>query len=720
MRFILIAMLVGLGVLLSLTPIIAFDAWTHLAAGRLIGQNLSVPSHDPFSWALAGAPWVDHEWLFQVFAWLVYALAGVPALIIAKTLVLLAAFFLLLLTVYNSDTPVLSSSLVALAVLASYPRFQVRPEVVSLLFLVLFLFILERVRGGRAPWLLWLLLPLQFLWANIHAYFIIGNVVLTAYLVGELLAHIRLHNRSLSAPKLPNPALRILAAVWALSFIVTLLTPGLLAGALYPYKTLFLASSGPMKRITELMPPLDSLHTTWVRVWLVLVFLSLLSLFLRGLNFFVSDVLLLLLSLFASWKASRNVPFFAVIAVLVAARQLSAVLLHLRTRFKLDPRPWFRFVLRPLVALLLVAFFAFQLFRGGTDRLHLEDVSARSIGLDVSEKFSLDSLDFLERSHLDGNLLNSFAIGGFIAFGRYPHNLVSIDGRVEIYPPDEFLRLNALLTGDYPMPTPAVGGSPDVIYLGLASAVGRPLTRLLANPDFKLVFADHAAAIFVRTKTRPDLPPADLDALAASVQARLDVKPSQGLFATRTLDWKPLAVISLFQAANRLDLADKISIAWVDRYPYAATPRLQRAFLHLASRRTDDALASAMEAYKLDPDLPRLAACIARCNLILGHRDEGLRWLERARAQARHRLDELRDLGELYLAAQLPTHALQCLRPVYNEDPSLPTGILCVRALLQAGDRATAQQLAADLARRFPNDPRLAEFRNLTDPKPTR
>ncbi|HEU4402107.1 MAG TPA: hypothetical protein VFT43_08375, partial [Candidatus Polarisedimenticolia bacterium] len=54
----------------SLTPIRSYDYWWHLATGRLILERHAVPHADPFSFTAAGRPWIDHEWLFQVLAFL--------------------------------------------------------------------------------------------------------------------------------------------------------------------------------------------------------------------------------------------------------------------------------------------------------------------------------------------------------------------------------------------------------------------------------------------------------------------------------------------------------------------------------------------------------------------------------------------------------------------------------------------------------------------------
>ena len=354
MRFVLIALLLLLLVALSLSPISTYDCWTHLAAGKYICQNRSIPAHDPFSWTLHEARWVNHEWFFQVGAYGVHQGMGVTGLILAKTVVIVGTFGLLLVTVYRSDLPVFSTGLVCLAVLSAYPRFVVRPGVVSLLLLAVFLAVLEQVRRSGAHRWLWLLVGLEWVWANTHGYFVVGNVVLTAYLIGELLSRVDVIGRPLGSERMPKRALRTLTWVWLTSFAVTLLTPGLLEGALYPYRTIIASSTGPIRQITELSSPLGSLLTTWCWCFLLLAGLSVVSLVVRGRKVHASDVLLLVVGLLAALKAARNVPYFSLIAVMVAARQWGGGLSSLEDRFGLAERAWFRWGIKPLLALSLI------------------------------------------------------------------------------------------------------------------------------------------------------------------------------------------------------------------------------------------------------------------------------------------------------------------------------------------------------------------------------
>src|ERR1017187_5100612 len=69
------------------------DIFWHLASGRYMLENHRIPRLDVFSFTAAGHPWVNHEWLFQIPAFLAVRLAGISGIILLKILLILGAFY---------------------------------------------------------------------------------------------------------------------------------------------------------------------------------------------------------------------------------------------------------------------------------------------------------------------------------------------------------------------------------------------------------------------------------------------------------------------------------------------------------------------------------------------------------------------------------------------------------------------------------------------------
>jgi hypothetical protein len=162
------------------------DTGWHLRTGEWILAHGRVPTTDLFSYTKAGQPWFAWEWLWDLcFGW-IHAQAGLAGVVIVSLLVISAALVLVLRTALRRcDNALLAFGLVWLGAYLSTIHWHARPHLVTLLFAAVFMFILDRVRDGKAA-LLWWLLPLTVVWTNMHGAFFVGLSFLGAFAAGEL------------------------------------------------------------------------------------------------------------------------------------------------------------------------------------------------------------------------------------------------------------------------------------------------------------------------------------------------------------------------------------------------------------------------------------------------------------------------------------------------------------------------------------------------------
>ena len=169
-------------------PLTNTDIWWHLAAGRhLVAHGL--PVTDPFSLSARGVEWVNVHWLFQLVAYGVWSVGGVPALVVAKLLAGAAGAGLLVAATPRAArggaVVLLVTSLFAVRHLV-----MARPIVVTLVLLAGFFFVLEHHRRGGRARVLWALPLLQILWVNTQGLHALGPVVVAIYLGGTVLGRL--------------------------------------------------------------------------------------------------------------------------------------------------------------------------------------------------------------------------------------------------------------------------------------------------------------------------------------------------------------------------------------------------------------------------------------------------------------------------------------------------------------------------------------------------
>jgi len=168
-RWAVLASLAAAACAAAATKLHANDLWWHLETGKWILSEHAVPRVDPFSFTSQGAPWVDHGWLWQIAAWLLFAGAGAAGLFLLKALCATAIVFASWLALRKAGWGAHSACAAALVALAG-ARFRIldRPETAGLACLALFLLAMSVPGLARAARLA-AIVAVCAVWANLHA-----------------------------------------------------------------------------------------------------------------------------------------------------------------------------------------------------------------------------------------------------------------------------------------------------------------------------------------------------------------------------------------------------------------------------------------------------------------------------------------------------------------------------------------------------------------------
>jgi hypothetical protein len=163
------------------------DLFLHLATGRLIAGGAYEFGKDPFTFTAEGT-WINHNWLFDLVAFLLYRLGDVGAVILVagKAVLLTLVAWLMLETSTPPGRPRWIGVLcILVAVLAVSRSAFLQPPVAAFVVLAAILFILVRSEPG-SRWV-WLLPALCAVWVNVDGWFFLGPLTIALFLGGELL-----------------------------------------------------------------------------------------------------------------------------------------------------------------------------------------------------------------------------------------------------------------------------------------------------------------------------------------------------------------------------------------------------------------------------------------------------------------------------------------------------------------------------------------------------
>lgn len=467
------AQIVAVAVLLAAPALMSFsgkslsdpDIWWHLRTGEWILQHHALPHTDTFSWTNAGKPWVAYSWLYELlviklFQW--FGLAGILGYGAAMLLCIMAAMRRLISSV-QPDFPLLA--LFTLVGCLSFARmFTPRPWLFSILFFVLELDILLRVRAtGRARKLAWL--PVLFaLWSNIHIQFIDGLIVLGIAAAERAATSFGWGERTLLRT-------RPLGLAIFGCFLGTLANPSGLG--IYRVAYDLASQSGVMSKIDELQAMPFRTIPDFLILFIALGAAAALA-YARRLRIF--EIGMLVFAVLISFRSVRDVWAVGIVGCVILA---SAI----RSKLKHPSAPLPRFGAAAAFAMAAVAVLV------GARTMRISNANSAS---QVAAAMPVKAVEYIRAQAYPGPLYNTFDWGGYLIWSlRMP---VSLDGRAAFYGDPALDRSTATWSGQ-----PGWASDPQLKAAGIViGPINMPLTQLLrTDPHFQLAYEDKLAAVFV-------------------------------------------------------------------------------------------------------------------------------------------------------------------------------------------------------------------------------
>lgn len=483
------------------------DLWLHLGVGKYIVENQRVPAEDILSCTIQGKPWTNHEWLFQVLIHKIYQFAGEAGLQKMQTVVVVITMGILLLLGYSRDRQISVIVTLFMVFLLYQQRFTIRPDLFSLFFFAVYIYVLAIHIDKR--WALPVLTLVQVIWSNMHGFFFFGPIFVLISLVSEWI------KRYVPLPYEWNDSGRLTDAEYKrtkfiLLFVVLacLVNPYGVAGAWYPF-SVFFSLSGDSKiffyHIEELQKPiqLPTMFQLGEAIYLkVFIFISAISFVLNRRRIDVSALMLWLVFLVFCIQAARNQPFFGFAAYLAMMTNNLGIDYENLIPIKFSDRKFqyineavlkgflFFWIVQFAIALATLGYYDFENYKQKSDFGGVSLVS-----------YPHKAVDFLVKNKVKGNFFNDFNSGAYLVGKKFPDIKVYIDGRTEVYGGEFFKNYLKFWGGDEKV------AARDIEKYQLTGALLNSLRQNIqpkllkyfyTNPEWALVYFDYDAVIFLK------------------------------------------------------------------------------------------------------------------------------------------------------------------------------------------------------------------------------
>ena len=441
--YLAIGVIFGMVVFAANIEIKDLDLWLHLKMGEYIVAHGYVPDRDVLSCTIAGKPWINHEWLFQVIVYLIFSHQGAQGLISMQAAIVLATLLILLFLGYQRERQLGVIFTLLLVTLVYQLRFTTRPDLFSLFFFAGYIYVLAIHLNKR--WALYAVFIIQALWSNFHGFFFLGPFIILVGIISESLKrHAKLPWEWSQGGRLTDDEFKRLKHLFIVAVLASLVNPMAVKGALYPIGVLAnIAGESKIffKYIQELQPPIqwNDLMTSRYAYYKILIFISFLGFVFNRRKMDIGDFLIWCTFLYISLVAVRNMVFFAFVAYLVCMTNFSNISMA-------DICP-LRFVekkfqhITSVFAKILLILWVFQYATAISGRSYFDfdkyEMKSEYGGI-TQRNYPVKAADFIVQNGIRGNFFNDFNSGAYLIGRTSPQIKVFIDGRTEVYGADFF------------------------------------------------------------------------------------------------------------------------------------------------------------------------------------------------------------------------------------------------------------------------------------------
>lgn len=477
----------------------ADTAW-HIRTGDYIVSRMEVPRADVFSYRKYGEIWIAFEWGSDVIFSLLHRFAGLNGIVVFSGLVIACTFFLLfrMLESYRSNILVVTLVTVLTAVTSSI-HWLARPHLLSMCLTVVWYFLLES-HQRRPQTKHFILFPLlTVFWVNLHGGYMVGFVLIGIYAIGNVITWLMAALRGLRPD---TKVIRSLALIGLFSFLAALLNPYGYHLLLFPFEVI--GSTPAMDNVSEWHSP--SFHKfSYYEVYLILLVVTFMA---SSKKVSLIELGVTVFSIHISLFAQRYVPMFAILMAPVLGQRLDdlyrtavnrpspfSVIRGLQKRaFESIKNVEFlnRHFNRHIHPFMLgLVMFILVLNGGGVFGTTFLDYKFHG------ENYPIRAVEFLRQNSLSGNMYNSYVFGGYLIYSFFPdpRYRVFVDGRAFVGGDDyltESLKVSFL--------TPEWRETLEKHRVNWVIEGSRsPFSVFLsAHRDWKLVYSDEVASIFVK------------------------------------------------------------------------------------------------------------------------------------------------------------------------------------------------------------------------------
>ncbi len=474
--------------LLGLRTISSADIWMHMAAGRHALEH-GPSAVDPFSFSLpVKTAWLQTTWLYDIAIHLLWEIGGCAAVTLIHATMTALAFILMIPIARRFGNDIQVTAALILCGWLAAPLMTIRPDLLSLLFIAVFVRMTSKPAWRRNHAIV--LLMLQVIWVNSAPWFLLGPAILAMKAIDSKRRYATEHPPEPGEPR----AYFILSMLARAVSTITPFGPGTLIASLSALSRLdagiTLEWISPFAR--DFLPyPLSLLPT------LALVLIATVFIFYRD-NLPMVVTMLAVAATFQIVQSGHHIEINALMAFPFIVISIACLSRIAAKALKGKRVSWLPACASVAVAGALVLSLGMII----TNRYYVASGSASAFGWGVnSDAFPVAAAANLEKiTGKPSRMVNLSHDGGYLLW-RLPGTKVFADPRGDLYGTDFFDMLSRGLVGHQESWNQLISRyDPDALLIhGTWTGAGATAARLLQGDQWIMAYFDGTSMLLVRT-----------------------------------------------------------------------------------------------------------------------------------------------------------------------------------------------------------------------------
>lgn len=400
------------------------DLGRHIKNGEIVFSDFTafriLLTTNYYSYTEPGFPLVNHHWGSGVIFYIIWKLFGFTGLSLFQVFLNVATAFIFFKIAEKKSDFIYAFFFFIISIPLITGRTEIRPEAFSYFLTGIFYYFLTLYSEEKISFrkILFILFPLQLLWANLHIFFVLGIFLTGVFWIDSLL------NKKYLAKKF--------STLMVAEVIICMANPNGIKGFLEPFMILreygyMIAENQSLFFMQKRFPE----NMMYYHFEILFSFIMLLFLFVlyKKRNFkFSSQLIILLFFSILSFKMIRGIPLWGLFFIPFA----SINIINLSKSLHFNTEKLFQ---RGLIIIPVIIIF-YGLFTRNNYYSPFKGYS----GLGLFENINRSS-DFIKKNNVSGPIFNNYDIGGYLIFNLFPEHKVFVDNRPEAYSIDFFKRV---------------------------------------------------------------------------------------------------------------------------------------------------------------------------------------------------------------------------------------------------------------------------------------